>query len=249
MTEPRVSIVIPTYNRGYLIRAAIDSVLDQTYSNFEILVIDDGSTDNTREIINSIEDTRINYIYIDHSGRPAVPRNVGIEKSRGQFVAFLDSDDVWVPEKLEIQLAVIDHNHGVNICYGNAKLFDENGYRGIELKSPFKRDGLIANSLLLRNCVPMVTAIVCKGFLDKYKLRFNEQLTAIEDYDLWLRAAVVGARFKFIRKVLGHYRLHASQLSNTANDKEIIRYILDQDVIRQNSSRIVRKLAKLIRGI
>ena len=103
MNYPKVSVIIPTYNRQKLLPKAIKSVLNQTFKNFELIIVDDGLTDNTKEIIKEFQkrDPRIKYIWQENFGAPAGPKNTGIKNSKGEYIAFLDDDDEWLPEKLE----------------------------------------------------------------------------------------------------------------------------------------------------
>lgn len=105
--RPKVSVIIPTYNRGFIIRKSIDSVLKQTFEDFELIIVDDGSTDNTKEVVNSYGDSRIRYIYQGNSGACAA-RNKGISVAQGNYISFHDSDDEWFPTKLEIQLSMLE---------------------------------------------------------------------------------------------------------------------------------------------
>lgn len=116
---PTVSIIIPTYNRAHLIERAIESVLHQTYQDFELIIIDDGSTDNTDDIINKFQkkDDRIIYLKHDRNKGGSAARNTGIKASRGEYIAFLDSDDEWLPEKLEKQMDFFEsNNYGFIYC-------------------------------------------------------------------------------------------------------------------------------------
>ena len=106
--QPLISVIIPTYNRNESLKRCIQSVIFQTYQNFEILVMDDGSTDGTKEIVTDFNDPRIIYEWDDNWGGPAKPRNRGIKKSSGEFIAFLDSDDWWLPKKLEESVVVLE---------------------------------------------------------------------------------------------------------------------------------------------
>lgn len=115
--EPLVSVIIPTYNRGQLILDSVNSVLNQTYKNIELIVVDDCSTDGTKEIIESIKDFRIKYIKLGKKSGACVARNKGIEKSTGEFIAFNDSDDLWLPEKINSQLDFLNKNNAdVALC-------------------------------------------------------------------------------------------------------------------------------------
>jgi len=121
-----VSVIIPTFNRADLIEYSIISVLNQTYQNFEIIIIDDGSTDNTREVVHSIKDKRIKYIYYKHVGLPASARNKGIMIARGEFIAFLDSDDIWLPKKLEMQIKTFNKIPNLLLVATNGIVFPTN---------------------------------------------------------------------------------------------------------------------------
>ena len=112
--EDLISVIIPTFNRKDFIWAAINSVLIQTYINYEIIVVDDGSTDNTSEIIRNYKDNKLKYFKIPHSGISAKVRNYGISQAEGKYIAFLDSDDIWMPKKLEKQISIGIANSGFN---------------------------------------------------------------------------------------------------------------------------------------
>ena len=106
LNTPLVSAIVTTYNRANLIGETINSILKQSFKNFELLIVDDGSTDNTGDVINSFQDKRIVYIKSDNWGGPARPRNIGIKRAKGEYIAFCDDDDLWVKDKLEKQLNI-----------------------------------------------------------------------------------------------------------------------------------------------
>lgn len=118
MSEPSVSVIIPTYNNAKYIAESINSALDQTHPPAEILVIDDGSTDNTQAVVSACSDARIRYVKIRHAGTSAA-RNRGIELASGDYIAFLDADDLWRPRKLEKQVSVMEHDRGIICCFTN----------------------------------------------------------------------------------------------------------------------------------
>ena len=126
MLEPLVSIIIPTYNRAELLKRAIQSCLDQTYKNIQVVVVDDASEDNTPEIVQRFKDSRIKYIRLPkNSGRPAVPRNIGILNSDGEVIAFLDSDDYFLPEKIEKQVRALTNSEEIGLVYCDALIETE----------------------------------------------------------------------------------------------------------------------------
>ena len=124
---PKVSVVIPTYNQARFVKDAVDSVLTQTYQDFELIVADDGSTDNTAEILKSYQqDSRVRCLFEIHTDR-CTTKNIGIKSARGRYIAFLDSDDVWLPEKLEKQIAFLDQHPEIALVHGFVEMIDSTG--------------------------------------------------------------------------------------------------------------------------
>ena len=188
ITDPLVSIIIPTYNRAWIVRDAIDSVLGQTYADFELIVVDDGSTDRTPEILNSYGD-RLRVIRQANQGVSAA-RNRGIGASSGPLIALLDSDDIWLPEKLTVQVDFFKKHPSALICQ-TEEIWIRNGLRVNPGKRHRKPSGVIfERSLDL--CLVSPSAVMVRRVLLEVVGLFDENLPACEDYDLWLR---VGCRF------------------------------------------------------
>ncbi|QIT56556.1 glycosyltransferase family 2 protein [Aquisalimonas sp. 2447] len=141
---PLISIVTPTFNRAGYLPVAIDSVLAQTFPNLEYLIVDDGSTDNTSDVVNSYDDERIRYFRQENQGQ-SVARNVGIENSRGEFVCFLDSDDAWVPEKLQQQLEAFRAHPEAGVVYGDYIFIDAEGDT-LSMRNMGRRSGWITEA-------------------------------------------------------------------------------------------------------
>lgn len=185
---PFFSVIIPTYNRRNLFEVALGSVLSQTYADFELIVVDDGSADQTGELIKSLNDSRIRYLYQENHG-VAHARNRGLGISKGRFVAFLDSDDRWVPQKLRRIREFIDRYPGILIFHT-----DEIWYKGGRLinqkKKHEKPSGYVYANALPLCCIGISTAVVAKEVFERIGL-FDERLPACEDYDFWLRATHV----------------------------------------------------------
>ena len=189
--KPTVSVIIPTYNRAHLISRAIKSVLNQTYQDFEVIVVDDGSTDNTEKIVKSFNDSRIRYIRHEMNRGGAAARNTGIKAARGEYIAFLDSDDEWLPEKLRRQVEYLESSdEKVGVVYCSQYLQDDStntvGEPGGDLYT-----GNVYK-YLLRGWCPPTTSL----FLVKYRLLtevgfFDPSLPSFQDYDLWLRLAQI----------------------------------------------------------
>jgi glycosyltransferase involved in cell wall biosynthesis len=219
--NPIVSVIIPTYNRAHLIVRAIRSVLNQTYQDFEIIVIDDGSTDNTEEIIRGFKDKKVKYIkkYKENKGS-SIARNIGIKVARGKYIAFLDSDDEWLPEKLDKQIKVLQsESPEVGVVYSNLCYMDENGKSMNKLRNP-KKEGYIYEDLFGKNYVGTdSTLLIRKECFHRVGL-FDDLLNTQQDWDMWIRIAKY-YRFALIKVPLVKYRLHSNQISRNLELKII----------------------------
>ena len=153
----KVSVIIPTYNRAELLDEAIRSVLGQSYENLEIIIVDDGSTDNTREVVGSIRDKRIKYIWTDNWGGPARPRNIGIRAAQGNFIAFLDADDYWKEKKLEVQMPHFNDPGIVGVGARSIKVGDVRFHRNRVLNRNVCLD---FRKLLTREIAPLSSLLV-----------------------------------------------------------------------------------------
>ncbi len=188
-TEPLVvSVVVATYNMARYLRAAVESVLDQTYPHLEVHVVDDGSTDDPRSVLAAVlsRDSRLRLHVIPQSGQ-AKAKNVGIRAATGEFVGFLDADDLWVPDKLERQLPLFDRPQ-VGVVYSNHLNIDGEG-RALPTSWAEPRTGWVTNELFIENFVTGMTAIVRRECFDRVGL-FDESMAMGIDYDLWLRISV-----------------------------------------------------------
>jgi glycosyltransferase involved in cell wall biosynthesis len=183
---PDVSVIIPTYNRHAMLRQAIDSVLAQSFKGFELIVIDDGTTDDTAESLARLAET-IRFERIDHSG-PAAARNRGVAIARAPLIAFLDSDDLWAPDKLERQLAFMRANPGCAISQTN-EIWIRNGRRANPGVRHRKRGGDIFIESL-RTCLISMSATIMRTNLFHSVGGFDEIMTAAEDFDLWLHILI-----------------------------------------------------------
>jgi glycosyltransferase involved in cell wall biosynthesis len=180
-----VSVVIPTYNRAALVQEAIESVLNQTYQHCELIVVDDGSTDETAEVFTSYG-SRITAIRINHAG-PSAARNCGIRIGRGDYIAFLDSDDLWLPKKLQTQINFFEHNPEAQICQSE-EIWIRNGKRVNPRNKHKKNSGWIFEQCLPLCVVSPSAVMIHRSVFDAVGL-FDETFLACEDYDLWLRIA------------------------------------------------------------
>lgn len=217
--KPSVSIIIPAYNIDNLIKETIESAFTQTYSDFELIVVDDGSTDNTAEIVNSYNDKRLVYHYQPNSGLPAKPRMKGVEMARGEYIAFLDHDDLWMPQKLEKQMAIIAKDSSIALVSTNAYfLYDEK--KSIDILIKDLNEGYFSYANLFPdNKVVQSTVLMKKtAYHDVGGLRDSADLKAVEDYDLWIRIFLKFPCY-FINDCLIYYR----QRLNTTSGNDLVR--------------------------
>ncbi|MFH1102471.1 MAG: glycosyltransferase [Pseudomonadota bacterium] len=183
--QPIVSVVIPTFNRGWILKEAIDSVLSQNFDDFELIIIDDGSTDNTRDLLACYGD-RLFVIHQPNKGVSAA-RNRGISAASGRYIAFLDSDDLWLPNKLLQQLTFFSSNPNALICQ-TEEIWIRNGIRVNPKKKHRKCSGMIFEQSLPL-CLVSPSAVMMERSLFRIIGDFDEDLYACEDYDLWLRVS------------------------------------------------------------
>lgn len=217
----QVSVIIPTYNRKDLLARAVESVLQQSYPVAELIIVDDGSTDGTGEMIASMEDPRIHYYFTEMNRGAAAARNVGISKvsENADYVAFQDSDDLWLPGKLEKQMKEFELHPEVGFCYHKTGYRMSDGHMEIvpdENVPPEKKRGDIYVQLLYENLVDCPTLIVRKELLDKVG-KFDENLRAWEDYDLALRLGKL-SKAAFIDEVLLESTLSDGGVSGNAGN-------------------------------
>lgn len=214
---PKVSVVIPTYNRAHFLADAINSVLNQTFKSIEIIVVDDGSTDRTKEALKRYA-LSIQYIFQDHKGRSAA-RNTGINAAKGEYIAFLDDDDIWLPEKLENQVAFLDAHSEIGLVHSFIELMDEYG-RPLPKETKKQRKSY-ATAIRLgynyqgmsRLCVMYTsTVLMRKECLNKTGL-FDPDIKAFEDWDFYLRFALkynIGTIFESLVRFRIH-KIHSTQ--------------------------------------
>jgi len=185
-TQPFFSIIIPTFNRKPLLKIAVDSAFNQTFTDFEIIVIDDGSSDDTSEMIRSYEDKRLTFLTQSNHG-VAHARNRGLEKASGKFIAFLDSDDRWTKEKLEKTAEYIAQFPSIGIFHTEETWYRRGKFLSHKEKHK-KPSGYVYKKALPLCCISISTAVIKKEVFEDVGT-FDESLEACEDYDFWLRAA------------------------------------------------------------
>jgi len=240
-----VSVIIPTYNRAHLLHRAVDSVLCQTHAHLELLVVDDGSTDNTAQVLAGYGSS-IRVITQANAGVSAA-RNTGIRESLGGFVALLDSDDTWTPDKVGRQVDFFKANPDALICQ-TEEIWIRNGKRVNPMKKHKKPSGDIFTASL-NLCLVSPSAVMMRKSLFDLKGYFNEDFTVCEDYDLWLRVAKDTPVFLIDRPCVVKYGGHEDQLSAShSQDKfriqSIAALIRDNALTPEQRSAAVKVLKK-----
>lgn len=232
---PEVSVIIPVYNAEKYIKRTIDSVLNQTYNDFEIIVIDDGSTDNSKKILDEYKD-KVRYFYQNNSGVSSA-RNNAIKLSSGKYIALLDQDDLWYPQKLEIQINYLKEHPDTALLYSDCNYIDENdniNFRLFEKNKSYQ--GNVFKELIIDNFIPIPTVLIKKEVLEKVGL-FLENYTFAEEHELYIRIAK-DHKIGYIDEPLAGYRVHDSNLSKQI-DRSIKEDIsVKEDVLAKYASEI-----------
>jgi len=242
--NPLVSVIIPTYNRGRALKEAIDSVLAQNFSDFELIVVDDGSTDNTQDILSSYKEDII--VLKQNNKGVSSARNRGITSASGRFIAFLDSDDLWLPQKLSIQVDFFNANPDALICQ-TEEIWLRNGIRVNPKKRHKKLSGdIFEPSLYL--CLVSPSAVMIKRSLFENTGMFDETLPACEDYDMWLRVSSRYPVYLIATPLIIKRGGHADQLSRFSGlDKyriQSLKKIIESNLLTDEQKREAVKVMK-----
>ncbi|NOZ45189.1 MAG: glycosyltransferase [Chlorobi bacterium] len=216
MSNPKFSIIIPTYNRAEFIEKTINSVLNQTYENFEIIIVDDGSTDNTKEIVTSINDKRIKYYRKENAERGAA-RNFGVKKAQGDYITFLDSDDVLYPIHFQEAYNLILSNNTPNIFHLAYEIKSENGKI---LNKINNRKGNLNKLILYGNLLSCIGVFIKKEILDKISFKTDRNLSGTEDWLLWLQLSARNT-FKYSNTVTACIINHKNRSVNIFNEQSL----------------------------
>ena len=253
--EPsKVSVVVPTYNRAYRLEETLRSVVNQTYQDFELIVVDDGSTDDTSKVMQSFPGAQ--YIFMEENSGVSSARNKGLAHAKGRYICFLDSDDLWDKNKLQTQVQWMEENMDCLVCYTD-EIWIRRGVRVNSMKKHRKYSGDI-----FRHCLPLCivspsSAMLRAGLFDEVG-NFDESLPACEDYDLWLRIALK-CEFHFIKEpLIIKHGGHADQLSRKywgmdrfrviALKKLLDHYPLEGERLKLTRSMMIEKCSILAQG-
>jgi glycosyltransferase involved in cell wall biosynthesis len=249
MSLPLVSVVIPTFNGAHFLEETIGSVLRQDYPSFEILVVDDGSTDKTQEVLASFGE-RVTVILGSHQG-VAAARNLALDRARGEYVAFLDYDDIWVAGKLKRQVEMLISGP-FDFVYTDAEEFNSAGVIHASFFSNFpllREPGRVVESLTDRSIPLTSTVVVRRELLERFRLRFNPQAVVAEDVGFFLEIAARGGRFGVIPEQLTRRRLHDSNISAHHLNRFIYRVIVFTDILARYGEADRDYLACVRRGL
>ena len=214
--DPSVSVIIPAYNVASYLRESVESVLNQTFSDYEIILINDGSPD-TAEMERVIEPYRDKIVYLLQENQGAgAARNKGLRAARGRYVAFLDGDDVWLPSFLSEMVSLLNSDRGYDLVYANALLFGESSVAGLTYMDTNPSSGEVTcESLLAERCNIITSGVLARKQPIIELGMFDESLQNSQDFDLWVRMAKrPGARMSFLRKVLLKQRHRPGSLAS-----------------------------------
>ncbi len=218
---PKVSIIIPAYNSSRFIKRTIGSVLAQTFRDWELIIVDDCSKDGTELAVKEFTkfDKRIKFFKTpENSGGPATPKNIGVEKAEGEYIAFLDHDDEWFPEKLEKQLKVFQNSKdenlglvscGVNLINKKKKKFSVYNPKNIKVNFP---------EILLRNPIYSNSSVLIKKDVINIVGKRDEKMKYSEDWDMWIRVCENNFKISFINKPLFNYHFHDNNVTKATKD-------------------------------
>ena len=210
LEKPFFSVVIPTYNHEIFLEKAVKSVLNQTFNDYEIIIIDNYSEDNTENLIKNLNNKNIKFIKNRNHGILAKSRNIGIEQSKSEWIAFLDSDDIWWQDRLRVLFdSIKKYNNYDVICTNELWINKINNRKKVSKYGPYKNNFY---EILLKygSCISTSASVVKKKYLVDNKIFFSEEkdFAPYEDYDFWMRIAKNNGKFKFLSEVLGEHLFH-----------------------------------------
>jgi glycosyltransferase involved in cell wall biosynthesis len=204
--RPGISIIIPTYNQADLLREAIQSIIDQTITDWEAIVVNNYSEDNTIEVVESFKDSRLRLINFRNHGIIGISRNEGVRQAKADLIAFLDSDDTWANLKLERVISVFRQKPEIELVCHDEWVMVGNTIKSILKYGPYKD---YKNLLFQKNCLSTsAVAMLRHKFLEVGGFSEDLRFAGVEDYDLWLRLVRAGCTVEFLHEVLGTFRMH-----------------------------------------
>lgn len=244
-----VSVIVLTWNRSHLLKETIDSILNQSYENFELLIIDNESTDETEDYAKTLTDPRISYFKNKNNGVLAVNRNFAISKAKGAYIAFCDDDDLWEQTKLEKQMEFIKNNPSFCVVGTNGLYFNEEGTIGRLINRRTSGEIRTEDFLKIKNDIIMSSSVYKSEIFNEYAFNTDPNILSIEDYELLIR---VSKKWKiyFIHMPLVRYRVHDSMTSSPDfrvqinKIKSMLKNLHDSNCIALNEYEIAMSNAK-----
>lgn len=209
---PLVSIVMNCYNGEAYLRESIDTVISQVYQNWELVFWDNQSKDKSAQIVNSYNDARIKYFYAPIHTNLGEARNFALEQCAGEFIAFLDTDDLWEPDKLERQVESMVQNHDVDFCYTNYLYWDVDKNKKTAVFAKKQPSGYIFNALLFRYRIGLLSVLIRKKAIDNMAEKFDPMLRLSEEFDLFMRI-LISSKAIYLDFISSTYRLHGANCS------------------------------------
>jgi glycosyltransferase involved in cell wall biosynthesis len=212
---PKVSVIMATHNHAHFLPRSLGSIKAQTYPDYEVIVVNNGSTDNTEQVVQALAWDKLRYIKQKNTGSVAGPRNTGLKEAQGKYVAFLDSDDDWLPTKLERVMAILNQHSEIDLlCHDMIRRTETKILNRIRV-GPKTKGSMLDCLLFAGNFILGSASVVKKDALLKVNgFDISKDFVNAEDYEAWLRLAEVGAKFYFLNEVLGSLLFHSSNLSN-----------------------------------
>ena len=244
MPNPLVSIIIPTFNRPHFLQLTIESILAQTYSDYEIIVVDDGTPNDVNQILCQQYD-KVFYLKIHNTKSPAKPRNEGIKLAKGKYIAFVDDDDIWLPNKLKKQVDILENNPDFGLVHGCCEVINENGILQNKIigrpGSQNVKHGDVSLTMIGNWTVMMPTSFVRKEVIDAVGF-FNETMPpAGEDLEFWARCSFE-TKFYYDDEPLVNYRVHEKNISGSSKKYILLPLFLKKVVLKQLERNRINKI-------
>lgn len=229
--QDKVSIVMPLYNAEKYVDKTIDCMLNQTYKNIELIIVDDASTDSSLEIVLKKRDSRIKLLRNEYNRGISFSRNRAIKEASGVYIAIMDDDDLAPLDRIEKEVEFLDKNPGVHIVLGHMVEIDEDDNPCSHIMYSYLNPKYLRARQLFHNCIPNGSTLIRKEFIDSNNLKYKEQMFGAEDYRFWVECLVKGAKFATLDEVLLYHRIHGHNASilatkyNTEERERVIREI------------------------
>jgi glycosyltransferase involved in cell wall biosynthesis len=243
MNNTLVSVIIPAYNRAAVLPRAINSILAQTYQDFEIIVVDDCSKDNTDEVMRSLRDPRIRYIKHEKNKGGNAARNTGIKEAKGELIAFLDSDDEWLKDKLTQQIDLfLRSGRSLGLVYGGQKLHNENTGQISDFRGEKKGD--VLKDLLVRNYIGSLSVVMVRSEYLRQVNGMDETLKSCQDWDLYIRLSRV-CQFDYVNDFLINYYIGRKDPNRISSNRKSI--ITGHEAVEKKYESEIRQLPVIYR--